>query len=366
MSGGEVFTKTRPTHSFVIPVHNEEANLEELFGRLIPVLDRLDGESEVLLVDDGSTDSSWAEIEALSATDDRFKGVRLSRNFGHQVAITAGMDLAEGDAVVVMDADLQDPPEVVLEMAERWKDGYEIVYGRREDRTTDSWFKRASASAFYRILNRLTDIQIPEDVGDFRLIDRRAVEAFRSMREGSRFVRGMYAWVGFRQIGVPYRRDARFAGETKYPFKKMVRLAADGVLGFSRIPLQIALKLGAFFAAIAVLGGLSTISLRLFSGLTVPGWTSILVAVCFLGGLQLAILGVMGQYLGRTYEEALDRPLYIVSHVLGVRVPLQVPRRAVIAEPVTVPALLGDPPATTPVRRLPHPAEPRVGEPSDV
>jgi dolichol-phosphate mannosyltransferase len=253
------------------------------------------------------------------------------------------MDLAEGDAVIVMDADLQDPPEIVLEMAERWRTGYEVVYGVRVDRTTDSAFKRATAAAFYRLLARLTEVDIPCDAGDFRLIDRRAVEAFRSMREGSRFVRGMYAWIGFRQIGVPYTRDARFAGETNYPLKKMLRLAGDGVIGFSRVPLRLALKLGAFFSVAAILGGIVVAALKLFGGLTVPGWTSILVAVCLLGGLQLGVLGVLGQYLGRTYEESLGRPLYIVSHLHGVRVPIHQPRRAVIAEPSTVAAILGEP-----------------------
>ncbi len=237
-------TSARVTYSFVIPVHNEQAVLPALRERLVQALALLDGDAEVIFVDDGSTDLSWTAVTAFHAQDHRFKGVRLSRNFGHQVAITAGMDLAAGQAVVVMDADLQDPPEVVLEMAARWRDGYEVVYGLREDRSTDSRFKRTTARAFYRILGRLTDVDIPEDVGDFRLIDRRALEAFLSMREGSRFVRGMFAWIGFRQVGVPYRRDARYAGETKYPIKKMVRLAGDGVIGFSRVPLRIALKLG--------------------------------------------------------------------------------------------------------------------------
>jgi dolichol-phosphate mannosyltransferase len=276
----------------------------------------------------------------LHSADPRFKGLRLSRNFGHQVAITAGMDLAVGEATVVMDADLQDPPEVVLEMAQRWREGYEVVYGIREDRSTDSWFKRSSASLFYAILDRLTDVEIPRDVGDFRLIDRRAVEAFKSMREGDRFVRGMYSWIGFRQIGVPYQRAERHAGETKYPLKKMLRLAADGMIGFSRVPLKIALNLGALFAVLALLGGMAVVGLKMFGG-TVPGWTSLLVAICFLGGLQLAVLGVIGAYLGRTYEETLGRPLYIVSQLRGIGFPIAPPARSVIAEPATVATLLG-------------------------
>ncbi len=336
-------TSGPPTYSFVIPVHNEEGSLPELRERLLQVLRRLDGSAEVILVDDGSTDTSWAIITHIHVLDPRFKGVRLSRNFGHQVAITAGMDLAQGQAVVVMDADLQDPPEVVLEMAERWRDGYEVVYGVRVDRSSDSRFKRTTAAVFYRLLNRLSDVEIPQDVGDFRLIDQRAVEAFRSMREGSRFVRGMYAWVGFRQIGVPYSRDARHAGETKYPLKKMLRLAGDGVIGFSRVPLRLALKLGALAAVASVLGAVAVLGLKLFGGYAVPGWTSILLAVCLLGGLQLAFMGVLGQYIARTYEETLRRPLYVVSQLHGVGSPLNPPARAVIAEPPTVATILGQP-----------------------
>ena len=204
-----------PTYSIVVPVHNEQSTLPALYERLTQLLGRLDGETEVLLVDDGSTDLSYPVMVELHRRDSRFRVVHLSRNFGHQVAITAGIDLARGQAVAVMDADLQDPPEVILDMAAKWREGYEVVYGVRQDRTSDSWFKRTTASLFYRTLRRLTDVEIPTDVGDFRLIDRRAVEAFKGMREGSRFVRGMFGWMGFRQIGVPYKRAERCAGETK-------------------------------------------------------------------------------------------------------------------------------------------------------
>jgi dolichol-phosphate mannosyltransferase len=341
-------TSAPPTYSLVIPVHNEELMLPELHNRLLPVLDRLDGEAEVLLVDDGSNDASWHLIDELHSADGRFKGVQLSRNFGHQVAITAGMDLSNGQAVAVMDADLQDPPEVLLEMAARWRQGYEIIYGVRENRSTDSWFKRTSASLFYRILNRLSEVDIPRDVGDFRLVDQRVVEAFRAMRESNRFVRGMYAWVGFRQIGVPYHRDARFAGETKYPLKKMMRLAGDAVFGFSRVPLRLAMKIGVLTASLALLAGLVVAGMKVVGDYAVPGWTSILFALCLIGGLQLAFLGMIGQYIGRTYEESLGRPLYIVSHLLGASAPLRSPRRAVIAEPATVATILGDYPASRP------------------
>ncbi len=338
--------QTRPTYSFVIPVHNEQETLAELHNRLDLVMSRLDGLSEVLLVDDGSTDASWMMMTTLGNEDPRFKSIRLSRNFGHQVAITAGMDLAQGDAVIVMDADLQDPPEIVLEMAGRWRAGYEIVYGVRQDRTTDTFFKRTTAALFYRTLSRLTDVDIPRDVGDFRLVDRRAVEAFRAMREGSRFVRGMYSWVGFRQCGVAYIREPRFAGETKYPLKKMLRLAGDAVVGFSHVPLKIALKLGAFFALLSVLGAVAAVVARLSGAYTVPGWTSILFAVTLLGGLQLAFMGVLGQYIGRTYEESLGRPLYVVSQLHGVALPLQPIPRAVITPPATVENILGEPAAS--------------------
>jgi dolichol-phosphate mannosyltransferase len=339
-------TSAPPRYSLVIPIHNEELTLPELHNRLLPVLEQLDGETEVLLVDDGSKDASWQFIDELHSVDGRFKGVQLSRNFGHQVAITAGMDLSNGQAVAVMDADLQDPPEVLLEMAAKWRQGYEIVYGVRENRSTDSWFKRTSASLFYRILNRLSEVDIPRDVGDFRLVDQRVVEAFRAMRESNRFVRGMYAWVGFRQIGIPYQRDVRFAGDTKYPLKKMMRLAGDAVFGFSRVPLRLAMKIGVLTASLALIAGVVLAGMKIVGEYAVPGWTSILFALCLIGGLQLAFLGMIGQYIGRTYEESLGRPLYIVSHLLGASAPLRGPRRAVVAEPATVATILGNYPAS--------------------
>jgi len=330
-----------PTYSFVIPVFNEEETLETLYHRLRGVMARMDGEAEVILVDDGSKDRSYPAMLRLHQLDPRFKVVHLSRNFGHQLAITAGIDLAAGQAVIVMDSDLQDPPEVVLEMAERWRDGYEVVYGVREDRSTDGWFKRTTASGFYRLIRRLTDVEIPMDVGDFRLIDRRAVEAFKGMREGSRFVRGMFGWMGFRQVGVPYSRAERHAGTTKYPLRKMLRLAGDGVVGFSRTPLRMALDVGFFFSLSAIVGGAVAIFLRLFGIYTVPGWASVVFVVCLLGGIQLALMGVMGEYIGRTYLEVMHRPLYVVSELHGVPVPLDPVPRSLIAQQRTVPAILG-------------------------
>jgi glycosyltransferase involved in cell wall biosynthesis len=331
-----------PTYSFVIPVYNEEPTLPVLYERMCGLLARLDGDAEVILVDDGSRDCSYPIMIELHARDPRFKVVHLSRNFGHQLAITAGIDLAEGRAVVVMDADLQDPPEVVLEMSALWRQGYEVVYGVREDRTSDSWSKRVTASVFYRTLRRLTDVDIPMDVGDFRLIDRRAVEALKGMREGSRFVRGMFGWMGFRQIGVPYKRAVRHAGDTKYPFRKMVKLAVDGMVGFSRVPLRLALNIGFLFSALAILGGGLALVSKVFGIYTVPGWASVIFVVCLLGGLQLAVMGMMGEYIGRTYEEAMHRPLYIVSDLHGVRASLESVPRSLIAQPRTVASILGD------------------------
>ena len=325
-----------PVYSLVVPVHNEEEVLPLLQARLKVLLDNLDGGAEVILVDDGSTDRSYLMMQALQQGDERFKIVHLARNFGHQIAITAGMDLASGQAVVIMDADLQDPPEVVLEMAARWRDGYEIVYGVRTDRSTDSRFKRLSAALFYKFLGRLSDINIPAEVGDFRLVDRRAVEAFKSMRESSRYVRGMFAWMGFKQIGVPYARRERAAGATKYTFRKMLRLAADGVVGFSRTPLRLVLQFGLLVSLASVVGACTAIALYLSNIYLVPGWASVVVAVTFLGGTQLAVMGMIGEYLGRTYEEAVGRPLYVVSALHGLAPPMLPPRRAVLAEPHSI------------------------------
>jgi dolichol-phosphate mannosyltransferase len=350
----------------VIPVHNEEEMLLELRDRLLQILARLDGESEVILVDDGSSDRSWPMIEDFHAGDARFKGVRLSRNFGKEVAMTAGIDLAGGAAVIVMDADLQDPPEVVLEMAARWREGSEIIYGIRGDRSSDGLFKRVSARAYYKVLSRLTDVEIPYDVGDFRLIDRRAVEAFRAMREGNRYVRGMYSWVGFNQTGVRFRRDPRHSGKTKFPLKNLLRLAFDGVFGFSRVPLRVSMKVGVMAAFFSILAAIVVVFTKLSGVYAAPGWTSILLAVCLIGSVQLVVLGVIGQYIGRIYEESLGRPLYVASRLTGLSSPLQPLTRAVIAEPPTVPTFLGD--ALTPaapselsMERAARPARDRAG-----
>jgi glycosyltransferase involved in cell wall biosynthesis len=227
-----------PTYSLVVPAHNEEGVVGELVARLIQVMDALDRESEAILVDDGSRDRTYELMLEAASADPRFRLVRLSRNFGHQIALTAGVDLAAGDAVIVLDADLQDPPEVILELAARWREGYDIVYAVREMREGETRFKRATATAFYRAFNRISEVEVPLDAGDFRLVDRRALDVFNQMRESNRFVRGMFSWIGLRQTGVLYRRHERFAGETKYPFRKMLRFAATGVTSFSSAPLR--------------------------------------------------------------------------------------------------------------------------------
>lgn len=308
----------KPVYSFVIPIYNEEETLSELYSRLSKLLSSLDADSEVLLIDDGSKDRSYAMMLNINHLDPRFKVVQLSRNFGHQTAITAGMDLTVGDVIIIMDADLQDPPEVVLEMVKKWKEGHEIVYGIRDEREGESWFKLFTASLFYRLLRRLTELEIPTDVGDFRLVDRKAMEAFKALREHSRYVRGMFTWIGFKQTGVRYSRSERFAGATKYPLKKMLKLAMDGIVSFSIVPLRLALHCGFAIAGVSLLAGIGAVILKLCGSQLVPGWASIVVAVSFLGGVQLMLTGILGEYVGRIYEEVRERPLYIVRSARGI------------------------------------------------
>jgi polyisoprenyl-phosphate glycosyltransferase len=318
-----------PEYTIVVPVYNEQEVLPALTERLAWLLDRLDGTAEVILVDDGSRDGSYALMLDANARDPRFKLVQLSRNFGHQVAITAGLDVAAGRAVIVMDADLQDPPETVLVMAERWREGYDVVFGVRRERVGESRFKRFSAAAFYRLLQRLADVELPTDVGDFRLLDRRAVDAYRAMRESDRYVRGMISWVGFSQTGIVYDRDERRAGSTKYPLRKMLRFAADGIVSFSNAPLRLALALGFFVSASAFVYGFVAILLKATGAFTVPGWTSIIFVTSILGGVQLIVLGIIGEYVGRTYIEAKRRPLYVVGSAVGFVAPVRAPQRTV-------------------------------------
>jgi dolichol-phosphate mannosyltransferase len=263
-------------------------------------------------VDDGSTDGSTDALRQLAKKDHRVRPVIFARNFGHQIAVTAGLDYARGQAVVIIDSDLQDPPEVVLDMIAKWREGYEVVYAVRTEREGESWFKLFTASLFYRLIYRITDVDIPLDAGDFRLMDRQVVDVLNSMRERFRFLRGMSAWIGFRQIGVPYRRAARVAGETKYPFRKMLRLALNAVTGFSYFPLQLATYLGFVTAGLSILA-IPIVAIGRLTGVQAfSGQASTLIAVLFLGGVQLISLGILGEYIGRLYDEAKGRPLYIV------------------------------------------------------
>ena len=300
------------TYSIVAPIYNEKDNLPELHRRVSEVMDSTGEPWELVLVDDGSSDGSTDMILELAKQDKHVRPVIFARNFGHQIAITAGWDYARGDAVVVIDADLQDPPELVLEMAKKWREGYEVVYAVRAEREGESWFKLWTASLFYRVIYRITDVKIPLDTGDFRLMDRKVVDVLKSMRERHRFPRGMSAWVGFKQVGVEYKRAARVAGETKYPFRKMFRLALNAITGFSYFPLQVATFVGFFSAGLAILAIPVVIYLRASGSQAFFGQATTLIAVLFLGGVQLISLGILGEYIGRLYDEAKGRPLYIV------------------------------------------------------
>jgi dolichol-phosphate mannosyltransferase len=307
-----------PRYSIVVPVFNEQAVLPVLLRRLDLMMADLDGVSETIFVDDGSSDCSAIVLRAKAKEDPRYRFIGLSRNFGHQAAITAGMDAASGDAVIVMDADLQDPPEVVGQMIEKWKEGYEVVYGRRVSREGDSAFKKWTASLFYKFLGRLSSVDIPRDAGDFRLIDRKVLDAFLAMPEQDRFVRGMFAWLGFRQTEVAFHRLPRQAGETKYPFMKMLRLAANGVIGFSDAPLRLAIWCGFAVSAFAALYAAYVLAhWALGDRSMVAGWASTIIIVSFLSGINMIMTGIMGLYVGRIYAEVKRRPLYVVSEKAG-------------------------------------------------
>jgi glycosyltransferase involved in cell wall biosynthesis len=311
---------TTPTFSIVAPVYNEVQILPELYRRIVAVMTDMGEPWELVFVNDGSTDGSANAMDALYARDpEHVRVVHFARNFGHQIAVTAGMDYARGQAVVPIDADLQDPPEVIAELAAKWREGYEVVYAVRRERKGEGWFKLATAKLFYRLIYRITDVDIPLDTGDFRLMDRRVVSAMQSMREQHRFIRGMVSWVGFRQIGVPYTRQERYAGTTKYPLRKMLRFAWDGITGFSYFPLQLATYMGFAIAGLSGVAIIVVVLLRTFSAARpLEGQATTLVMVLFLGGVQLISLGVIGEYLGRIYNEVKGRPLYIVREALGV------------------------------------------------
>jgi len=300
------------TYSIVAPVYNEIDNLPVLHQRVKEVMDSTGEPWELVLVDDGSTDGSSDVVRELAKEDKHVRPVIFARNFGHQIAITAGWDYARGEAVVIIDADLQDPPEVILDLAKKWKEGYEVVYAVRAEREGESWFKLWTASLFYRLIHTITDVNIPLDTGDFRLMDRSVVDVLKTMRERHRFPRGMSAWVGFKQVGVEYKRAARRAGETKYPFRKMLKLALNAITGFSYFPLQVATYIGFFAAGIAILAIPVVIYMRITGSQAFYGQATTLISVLFLGGVQLISLGILGEYIGRLYDEAKGRPLYIV------------------------------------------------------
>ena len=320
--------------SVVAPIHNEAETVAELHRRLDAVLTPLD-DHEIVLVDDGSTDDSWQRMLALAAGDPHLRLVRLSRNFGHQAALTAGLDNAHGDAVVIMDADLQDPPELIPTLVAKWREGFDIVYGLRTGREGETRFKLWTAAVFYRLLRQMTRVEIPADAGDFRLLSRRAVDALARMPERARFLRGMTSWVGFRQAGVQYRRDARYAGTTKFPTRRMMRFALDAITSFSTTPIRVVTGLG--FVLVVFFAGVFAwaVYVKLFTDTAVAGWTSVLIVLLLLGGMQLVALGIIGQYVARIFEEAKQRPLYLVEDL------------------VECGTLSTEPPATTPVTLSP-------------
>jgi dolichol-phosphate mannosyltransferase len=307
--------------SVVAPCYNEQEVLAACHRELTRVLATVGAgkiESyELVFVNDGSKDSTGDLLRALFASDPHVKVVELARNFGHQRAVSAGLEYASGQAVAIMDADLQDPPEVLLQMFDLWQKGYEVIYGVRDTRQGESWFKLATARWFYRLLNSLSERPIPEDAGDFRLLDRRAVNALLQMKEQHRLLRAMSSWIGFRQHPLRYERASRAAGETKYPLRRMIALALDGVLSFSVVPLRVVSVMGLTAALIAGLGILYALVLRLFTRIWVPGWTLLFIAMLFLGGVQMLSLGIVGEYIGRIYTEVKQRPLYLVREVLS-------------------------------------------------
>jgi dolichol-phosphate mannosyltransferase len=301
----------KPVYSVVVPVFNEAESIAEMHHRLSQVMETLREPWEVVYVNDGSTDESSRLLAGLKQSDRRIRVVEFVRNFGHQIAVTAGMDVADGRAVIVIDADLQDPPEVIPDLVARWKEGYEVVYAVRAEREGETWLKEFTAKLFYRLIFRITDVKIPMDTGDFRLLDEKVVAVMRTMRERHRFLRGMAAWVGFRQIGVPYRRHARFAGKTKYPLGKMIRLALNAITSFSYFPLQVATYAGFLCAGVAAIAIPIVVVLRLTGSGAFFGQATTLISVLFLGGVQLICVGILGEYLGRIYDEVKGRPLYI-------------------------------------------------------
>lgn len=301
-------------YTIIIPVYNEEAVINETYRRLTRVMESIGEPYELLFVNDGSRDRTAEIIGGLAESDQCVQLLDFSRNFGHQIAITAGMDYARGDAIVIIDADLQDPPELIPQMIDKWQEGYEVVYAQRSKRKGETLFKRLTASMFYRTLRVLTEINIPLDTGDFRLIDRKVCEAMRGIREKNRFVRGLVSWVGFRHAAIGYVREERFAGETKYPLNKMLRFSVDGIASFSHKPLKLALYLGFIISFTSFVYLVISLCLKLFTDSTVAGWTPLIACLLLLNGLILILLGILGEYVGRIYDETKNRPLYILRN----------------------------------------------------
>jgi len=304
-------------YSIIVPLYNEELVVDETYKRLKSVMDTTNEEYEIIFVNDGSRDKTVEITKEICKKDSNIKLLNFSRNFGHQVAITAGMDHSVGNAVIVIDADLQDPPEVMLKMIEKWKNGYEVVYGQRVKRNGETFFKKMSAKIFYRTLNSMTDVNIPVDTGDFRLIDRKVCEALKSIPEKNRYVRGLVSWTGFKQTGVEFEREERYAGETKYPLKKMIKFAMDAITSFSYKPLKIATFTGTVISVVSFFYLILVIFEKIFTDLTVPGWSSIIAISLLFNGLMFIMIGIIGEYVGRIYDEVKGRPLYIIGDKLG-------------------------------------------------
>ena len=305
-------------YSLIIPIFNEEENISELYHRVSSVMDQLDGPAEMVLINDGSRDRSLAMIRELNARDSRVCYISFARNFGHQIAVTAGLNFARGQAVAILDADLQDPPELILEMVDLWKQDYQVIYAQRTTRKKETWFKKLMAYGFYRTIRRLSDVDIPTDTGDFCFLDRRVVDVLNSMPERNRYIRGLRSWIGFNQIALKFSRDPRFAGEVKYTFSKSFRLAMDGIVSFSKMPLRLSAYGGLISAGLAVLMMLLVLYWRITQpASSLTGMATIVLAVLFLGAIQLISIGILGEYVGRIYEEIKGRPLYTVAETQG-------------------------------------------------
>lgn len=307
-----------PQYSLIIPIYNEEENIPELYRRVSVLMDKLDGLSELILINDGSRDRSLQMIRELHQKDYRVCYLSLARNFGHQTAVTAGLNFARGQAIIILDADLQDPPELIPQMLDKWQQGYHVVYAQRLKRSKESWFKRFTAYVFYRVLRRLADVDIPADTGDFCLMDRQIVDILNAMPERNRYIRGLRAWIGFRQTAVKFERDPRFAGKVKYTFRKSLSLALNSLIAFSRVPLRLSIYLGLFSAFLSACMALLVLYWRLYQpNSPLTGLATILIAVFFLGSVQLISIGILGEYIGRIYEEVKGRPIYTLAEVAG-------------------------------------------------